>query len=128
MRKTFIFALLAVSLLNCPESRGASPLAAPDGVRVKPGIGEATLEWQPTSGADGYMICWEKAAAVTLASPCLESISGGIVHYQVKDLTPGVQYNFTVSALRGEEESSLSRQVGVIPSAGEKILAKDGAP
>lgn len=102
--------------------------SAPSGLQAKISKNTVILQWQPVAGAEGYRIYWEREGVVTSTSPCLDSLPPDRHRYEVSSLTLGTHYSFSVSAIRGMEESPLSQQVGVIPAKGGKLQSNDTAP
>lgn len=138
MSKLLCIGLVLLAMLQGHEALSASQttgsalqnpsLSAPVGLRAKPQINGALLQWQPVKGAEVYRIYWEQGRDVASYSPSLDSIAADRVSYHVRDLSPGTLYKFAVSAVRSSQESRLSIQVGVIPAAEGKNVLQDAAP
>jgi hypothetical protein len=143
MSKTVITGIALMTLLGNAALSNSQPisqligtnqetasLSAPLGLRVKPEVNGARLQWQAVKGAEVYRIYWERegATVTSYSSPVLDNVASDRTGYEVRDLTPGVTCNFAVSALRSSDESPLSAQAGAIPAGENRKTSKDSAP
>lgn len=77
-------------------------LPAPDGVRANPGRGQVTVDWQPVSGAVGYLVL--RADDVNGPYPVIDHRGGDVLavpHPPYADTTcePGRAYHYAVAAI-----------------------------
>ena len=88
--------------------------AAPTGLTASPGNAVVTLNWNPVSGANSYII---KVGSVT-GGPYTPIASGiTTTTYNYSGLTNGTSYYFTVAAVNSGGEGPSSSQASVTPSA-----------
>ncbi len=88
--------------------------AAPSGVTVTPGNGQATIAWNAVSGALYYNIYWSTTSGVTIAGGT--KITHANSPYTLSGLTNGTDYYFIVTAVYASGESGASSQTGAKPA------------
>lgn len=89
--------------------------AAPAGVTVTPGNGQATISWTTVQGATSYNIYWLTTTPVTPANG--NRIAGvSTPPYTQTGLSSGTTYYYVVTAVNGNGESTASTpQVSITP-------------
>ena len=98
-------------------STGTTPTAAADnqvtGVRVTPGVGQLTIEWNPVAGATKYTVSLTPAggSAVTYDRTRTRTV--------IPSLTSGTEYTVTVMATVGTEAGPVSSSVTGTPQPGK---------
>ncbi|MBJ6725297.1 fibronectin type III domain-containing protein [Geomesophilobacter sediminis] len=112
---SYYFVVTAVNVSGeSPVSAESSVLlapAAPKGIVVSPGDGQATITWTVATGATSYNIYYD-TGSITAASPKLNTagtvLSATQLDATVTGLQNGIVYNFAVTALDAGGESPVS--------------------
>jgi len=89
------------------------PPAAPTGLNAVAGDLQATVSWTLVPGATSYNIYWSATGGVTPATGT--QIAGATNPYILTGLTDGTTYNFVVTAVNGNGESTPSSEQSCIP-------------
>lgn len=118
--------VLAMSFTGCGESGGGngttttttgpSAPSAPTGVSAAAGNGQATITWNPVSGATSYNVYWSTTSGVTKTNGT--KISSVTSPYTQAGLTNGKPYYYIVTAINSSGESEASAQVSATPAGG----------
>ncbi len=96
---------MSVTVVNIP--------AAPAGVSVTPGDGQAALNWTAVAGADSYNVYYGTAAGVTPSNGTL--VAGATSGGAITGLTNGTTYYFVVTAANTSGESAISAEASATP-------------
>jgi hypothetical protein len=113
MRWRFVL-VASLPLLACGGSEQPARPAAPSGVTVVAGNGQATVHWGEVAGATSYACYWKTSPGVTRVDSRLSATQGPLVH---SGLTNGQTYYYVVSAQSPNGESDLSAEVSAAPVA-----------
>lgn len=117
---------LSALLATCKGGSGGSDSTTPTvtdtlpsvvtSINAIPGDGQATISWNPATGATSYNIYWSAAAGVTKATGT--KISGIMMapFYTQTGLMNGTSYYYVITAQNDNGETSESIEVRVIPS------------
>ncbi|MFB9751156.1 fibronectin type III domain-containing protein [Paenibacillus hodogayensis] len=87
------------------------------------GDGQATLTWNPVSGATGYKVFQSKTAGTYGAE--LNTVSGSVYSYNATGLTNDTAYYFVVKAINAGGDSSASNEVSAtpqVPAPGASVI------
>ena len=101
-----------------------SPPAQVSGVRLEPGRGALTVDWNAVVGATGYKVQW-KSGAETFADAATDSreaiiSSGSTTRYSIPGLTDGTVYTVRVIATRTGAPGD--------GAASDEVTGKPGVP
>ena len=101
-----------------------SPPAQVSGVRLEPGRGALTVDWNAVAGATGYKVQW-KSGAETFADAATDSreaiiSSGSTTRYSIPGLTDGTVYTVRVIATRTGAPGD--------GAASDEVTGKPGVP
>ncbi|OKP82154.1 hypothetical protein A3848_29520 [Paenibacillus sp. P32E] len=88
--------------------------AAPTGLTVTAGDGQATLSWNGAQGAADYAL-YSRTAGDSYDHTPVATVSGATYTYTVTGLTNGTTYNFVVKATNAGGSSGSSNEVSAIP-------------
>lgn len=109
---------------NSSQASAAPRISTPTGLIASAGNGQATLSWNPVSGATGYVV---KRSTIG-GGPYTPIVTNATTGYVNSGLANGITYYFVVTALDAGSESANSTQVSAMPagSGGAVALAYEG--
>ena len=85
-----------------------------------------TLSWNPSTGAEGYVVYWSDKPGVSAATgTAIREVQAPFVH---EGLTAGKQYHYVVIAVNAAGESGLSSEISALlpPAAPTAVTALSG--
>jgi hypothetical protein len=109
-----VIPLMTVTLTVNPAGGGVPP--APTGLTATAGSGQVTLNWTATAGATSYDVYRGTSAGGESATALATNV--GAVTYNDTNVTSGMSYYYTVTAVNTSGQSSASNEAHATPLSG----------